>query len=110
MMVDRLLALGLKFLHQIVQKKVDQYSVDLDLGMVPFDLSPDEFHAPYTAGFTVCQLNQSQPRKAHKHANLPLSCISQVLPLGMTSFSLIADPRGGLYDKHPMVLRICGTR
>lgn len=103
-----LLPLRLQVLHQIVQEEVNQNGIDFHLGMAAFDLSLDQLHTPNTARFAVGQL--CHVATAMVIENSPLSCISQLPPLGMVSFSLMADASGGLYERQPMVLRICGTR
>lgn len=50
MMRDGFLSFGFHLLHKVVQEEVDQDGVDLDLGVVPFDLSPDQFDTPDAAG------------------------------------------------------------
>lgn len=68
---DGFLTSGLQLLHEVVQEKVDQDGVDLDLRMGPFDISPNELHAPDAASFTDCQ--PTYPRPGLESVILPLN-------------------------------------
>lgn len=54
MMRDGFLSFGFHLLHKVIQKEIDQDGVDLDLWMVPFDLSPNQFNTPDAAGCDSC--------------------------------------------------------
>jgi len=94
MMRQALLALRLHLLHGVIQVKIDQHSVDLGPGVLPQDLPPDQLDTPYTAGYSLSAT--LIVAFANTSKNLPLSCISQLLPLAISFLSLIAPSSVGL--------------
>lgn len=53
MMRNCFLALGFHFLHEVVQKEVNQNGIDFNIWMVPFDLPSDQLDTPNAAGYRL---------------------------------------------------------
>lgn len=87
MVRNRLLTLGLHFLHEVVQEEVDQDGIDLDVWMVPFDLSSDQLNAPDTAGCIVLFVRRSCVQRDRNRQELT----SQL------HFPLAPTPNNGLF-------------
>lgn len=92
--------------HRIIQKEINQHSIDLRLWMIPQDLSPDQLYTPYTTAYS----RQQPPSPISRAQHIPLIWISHVCPLSMTFFCLTACSSSGLYHRHPNIFKIWGTR
>ena len=109
MVRNALLSSSLQGFYGIIEEEVDQDGINLGLGMLAHNLPPDQLYTPDAA--TCNTPFQSAVSPTHcLFMNSPLNCISQFSPGAKFRFSLTAMSNGGLYDRQPRLLSICGTR
>lgn len=58
MMRNRLFPGFLQLFHLVVQKEVDQYSINVCFRVVSLDLSPDELNTPDAAGYESVRIDE----------------------------------------------------
>lgn len=64
MVGNRLLAVGLHLLHQVVKEEIYQNGVDFHLGVISFDFPLDQLDTPYATSYTARQSNASPSLQA----------------------------------------------
>lgn len=107
MVWDCLLASSLLLFHTVVEEEIDQYSVDMGIGVLPLNLAPNQLDTPDAAScYVLVSVVSSRLRTVH----LPRSCTSHADPLSIIFLSLIAVAIPGQQYSAPREIRIWGMR
>ncbi len=92
----QLSSVGLHLLDQIVEEEVYQNGIDVRVGVLAQDLSPDELHAPDAARYVSRGVSLGREHKRRGVLDAPLSCISQLPPVSSSFPRRTAASSGGL--------------